>query len=203
MSSVMAWYVASAFALSVTGLTRQATFEGLGVKVQSAHAYAVATLVVIGAQLSMLLLLLRLQSLLGLLDANHVLTGISALTTHAWSLNPFGYFGGGLLARLHSATSYGMFFFVMTFGFLPIVTQRLGSQISQRIATYSSLFIAFAIPVTIWSVLRLVVSRLASTDSVLSSAIQATIADRTLVFPPILFAVGRTARALSKWRAQA
>lgn len=97
-----------AVAAAWAGVQRSREIEVLGTKFDRRHAFwAVAVLYLI-ANMTLLILFLRVGDLLVLLDASHVVKGTTALATHSWVLNPFSFFGTSSVARFHSAEGYGL-----------------------------------------------------------------------------------------------
>lgn len=102
------WVILLAVAIAWAGIRRETEIEVLGAKFNRRHAFfAVAALYLI-ANVAFLILALRIGDLIALLDREHAVEGITTLATHAWVLNPFGYFGKSGIARLHAGEGFGL-----------------------------------------------------------------------------------------------
>gem|GEM_PF-4300562 len=105
-------YVNAITILAVTvawaGVQRSREIKLLGTKFDRRHAFwAVAALYLI-ANVTILILFLRVGDLVALLAPSHVVEATTALATHSWILNPFSFFGVSSIARLHSSEGFGL-----------------------------------------------------------------------------------------------
>lgn len=97
-----------AVAAAWAGIRRSREIEAFGTRFDRRHAFwALAALYLI-ANMTILILFLRVGDLVLLLDPSHVVKGTTTLATHSWVLNPFSYFGGTAVARFHSPEGYGL-----------------------------------------------------------------------------------------------
>ena len=101
-----------AVAIAWAGVSRQSEIEALGIKFQRRYAFFVASGLYLVANIAVFILFFRISNLFTLLDHSHVVPGFSVLATHSWVLNPFSFFGGGLMPRLISAWGIGLLIFL-------------------------------------------------------------------------------------------
>ena len=97
-----------AIAATWAGIQRSSEIEVLGMKFKRRHAFWVAAGLYLIANMTILILFLRIGDLVALLDASHAVKGATLLATHSWVLNPFSYFGNTSIARAHSGEGYGL-----------------------------------------------------------------------------------------------
>lgn len=90
------------------GVRRAREVEAFGTKFDRRHAFWALGVLYLIANMTILILFVRVGDLVGLLDPSHVVKGITTLATHSWVLNPFSYFGASGVARFHSADGYGL-----------------------------------------------------------------------------------------------
>ncbi len=104
LNSIILLAAATAWA----GISRQQEIEALKIKFQRRHAFFAASGLYLIANIIVLILFLRIGDLFALVDNAHLIAGVSTLATHAWILNPFGYFGSSALGRFHSGEGFGL-----------------------------------------------------------------------------------------------
>jgi hypothetical protein len=97
-----------AVAAGWAGIRHLRDIEAFGTKFDRRHAFWVLAVLYLLANMAILILFLRIADLIVLLDATHLTKGVTTLETHSWVLNPFSYFGGSGIARLHSSEGYGL-----------------------------------------------------------------------------------------------
>jgi len=107
LNATLAWALLVATSFVWAGITEANPIQALGIKITSSNqALGAAGVVYIFANMKILILLSRLGSLTRLLDKTSLLKGLSKLALHHLFANPFGYFGGGFVARLNGAIGY-------------------------------------------------------------------------------------------------
>jgi hypothetical protein len=94
------------FLVEWSGFQKQYPVEALGVKVSSPYAFWLSIVAFVVANALVLILLLRLGDLVRLVDDTHFLAAFGKLSLHPWPLNPFAYFGKGIVTRLQSAFGF-------------------------------------------------------------------------------------------------
>lgn len=107
LAEIIKWAILFSVALWWAGFQRQNPIEALGVKIQREHAFFLGVIVYSVVNLVVLIRFLRLGDLLNAVSDASLTEGITRLSTHAWELNPFSYFGLGLVPRAHSCLGYG------------------------------------------------------------------------------------------------
>lgn len=95
-------------AVAWAGIQRSSEIEILGTKFNRKHAFFALSLLYLIGNMTILILFLRIGDIVSLLDAKHVLKGISKLATHKWILNPFSYFGNSEISQVYSSEGYGL-----------------------------------------------------------------------------------------------
>lgn len=105
---IVGWAVIIAFGVGWAGLQKKKELEIVGLKVGRREAFYIATLLYLMANLTVLLLLWRIEALLIALNDKYFVRGYTTLALHAWLLNPFGYVGSNLVAALSTSLSMGL-----------------------------------------------------------------------------------------------
>jgi hypothetical protein len=111
LQSITAWALLLALAAGWAGLKGEAIVEVGPLKFPRRQAYHAVAGAYTLASLATLALVARLHGLLRLLGNDHFVSGYSALATHSWLMNPFGYLGTTPLAQASCAASIGLLIF--------------------------------------------------------------------------------------------
>jgi hypothetical protein len=189
------WFIATAFAMSFAGITRQEIIEVLGLKVKSRDAFHVAALITLVTLLGIFLLLLRVRSVMSLLDDEHFLEGLTKLTANAWYLNPFSFFGNSPLAYLHGTLSYFLFFTIVGLSAVPLAALQLSAIRYRRTIFLLQAATGMAVAAAVWGVYSVVLGRLHGLNADLYSALASTFMGKNvcLTICPIVFKLVRDA----------
>lgn len=201
LASLLGWAFATAFAMTYAGLAGQETLEVVGLKIKRNSAYYVAALLTIVALIGILLSMMRLLTLMSLLDDEHFMEGFTRLTSHEWFLNPFSFFGGALLAQLHSSISYFLFFMIVGFLSLPLGQLPFTGSRSRLVVAGVTAATGVAIAVTVWRVNMIIINRSSVINTDLYSALVLMLRNKTTSLMFCMMAFTLVGRALSKWRA--
>lgn len=97
-----------AVAAAWAGVRRSREIEAFGTKFDRRHAFWALAVLYLVANMTILIVFLRVGDLVLLLDPSNVVKDITKLATHSWVLNPFSYFGGSAIARFYSSEGYGL-----------------------------------------------------------------------------------------------
>jgi hypothetical protein len=108
LATIFNWVIIFAVAIAWAGLQKRPMIEALGMKFNRKHAFIALSVLYLIANVVVLILFLRLGDLIQMIDNQHLLKGLTALSTHEWVLNPFSFFGSGFIARLHSSEGFGL-----------------------------------------------------------------------------------------------
>jgi hypothetical protein len=95
-------------AVAWAAIRRAPEIELLGAKFNRRHAFFAAASLYLVANVTILILFLRLGDLFSLLPDEQVIRGFTTLTSNAWVMNPFSYFGTSFTARMHSGEGLGL-----------------------------------------------------------------------------------------------
>jgi uncharacterized membrane protein YuzA (DUF378 family) len=90
------------------GIERTAEIQAFGMSISQAWALVVAVVFYLVANLFVLDRLLRIGDLLCLASDANLMRAVSRTALHPWVMNPFAYFGTGVVARTHTAKGYGL-----------------------------------------------------------------------------------------------
>ena len=104
VSAIVLLAVAAAWA----GVRRSREIEVFGTEFDRRHAFWALAALYLVANMTTLIIFLRVGDLILLLDPPHVVKGVTKLATHSWVLNPFSYFGGSAISKFHSSEGYGL-----------------------------------------------------------------------------------------------
>jgi len=108
VASIFNWAIALSIAVAWAGIQKKEEIEAWKLKFSRRHAYYAVCALFLVANISVLIVFLRIGDLLNLLDDKNFLKGLTTIMTHSWILNPFAYFGNSFMARLHSCEGYGL-----------------------------------------------------------------------------------------------
>lgn len=172
MAFLLNWLIATAFAMTFAGLTRQDTLEVLGVKVKSRYAFNIAALVTVVALTAILLLLLRLLSVMSSLDDAHFVDGLTKLTTHEWYFNPFSFFGNSPVAYVHATLSYFLFFVVVSLAALPLGALQQATEKYRGMVYLLLMAVLVGMAIAVWQVNSLAIDRLRGMNPELYGALR-------------------------------
>ncbi len=89
------------------GVQNQAIIEAFGMEVRRADALLVACIFYLFLDLAILDKFLRIGDLVREIDDDGVEASVTRLATHPWIANPFAYFGGTRISRIHSSKGFG------------------------------------------------------------------------------------------------
>lgn len=107
LNALLKWALLLAVGFWWAGTRRKDEFEALGMTFHQTHALFVAVGFYLIVNITVLERFLRLADLVALTDEANLKEAVSRLGVHPWVLNPFSYFGLGMLARTHSAKGLG------------------------------------------------------------------------------------------------
>jgi hypothetical protein len=180
-ASIFNWAIPLSIAVAWAGIQRKKEIEAWQLKFSRKHAYFAVSALFLIANLAVLIVFLRVGDLLSLLDNDNFMKGLTTVATHSWFLNPFGYFGGSFIARLHSCEGFGLL----------IVTWWLCySSLSTLVDDYSNkrvmfllivfLFIGLASMQAIQRIYGIVLLRTATLNSDYYAALLSTAAERSV-----------------------
>jgi hypothetical protein len=111
LQSVTGWGLLLALVAGWAGLRHETIIEVGPLKFPRRQAYHAVAGAYALASLATLALVARLHGLLRLLAKDNFVSGYSALATHSWLMNPFGYLGTTPLAQASCAASIGLLIF--------------------------------------------------------------------------------------------
>lgn len=95
-------------AIAWAGIQRSQQIEVFGTTFNRRHAFFVVAALYLIANMSILILFLRLGDLVRILDKNYIVKGITQISTHKWILNPFAYFGKSTITQAYSSEGFGL-----------------------------------------------------------------------------------------------
>ena len=107
LTKTINWYLVVTFIFLWAGLNHESEISALSIKIQRYQALTVACGYYIAMNMHVFHMFLRLANLVEVLDSEHLIEGLSVLSTHHWSFNPFSYFGATVRSRWHSCLGYG------------------------------------------------------------------------------------------------
>jgi hypothetical protein len=108
MQDVFKWSLVLALGVAWAGIQNEPKIEIGALKFDRRQAFRVAAGVYFVATMTFLIVLMRIEATLGLLQDVNFVTGYSKIASHSWVLNPFGYAGTTWPARLSSGASIGL-----------------------------------------------------------------------------------------------
>ncbi len=156
------------------GIRRTPEIEALGTKVEQRYGFfAMATLYLI-ANMTVLILFLRLGDLLALLDSTHAPEGIWKLATHSWVLSPFSYFGNSGPARVYCAEGYGLLIVVWW-----LCNASLSTLVQDKRSRVAKLLLGLFVGIGLGSMLAIQRTQAAALDTLFRSdrALHAAVTD--------------------------
>lgn len=108
LESLASTIIILSVAIAWAGIQRSQQIEVFSTTFNRRHAFFVVAALYLIANMSILILFLRLGDLVGFLDKNNIVKGVTQLSTHKWILNPFAYFGNSTIAQIHSSEGFGL-----------------------------------------------------------------------------------------------
>jgi hypothetical protein len=200
LASLFFWLLGLTLPMAFARMTRQDSVEVLGTEVKSRDAFSVAAFISLVAQVGILLSLTRLMALMGLLNNDSVVEGVSRLATHPWILSPFAFFGTTVLARVQSAIGYGLFFIVWGTG--AVLAVGISAQRTNR-ANFlvAAMFTATGVAAfsMVWGVNVIVLRRLHEVSPDLYRGVSSTFMAKTFCLLAVPIALKAVNSAMVRW----
>ena len=108
LETIISSIIVLAIGLAWAGVSKHREIEIAGAKFSRRHAFYAASAVFLVANMSILILFLRLGDMVILLDQSNILKAFTQLSTHRWVLNPFSFFGHSDIAKIYSSEGVGL-----------------------------------------------------------------------------------------------
>ena len=203
LALLFSWMLGLTIPMAYARIKGQEEIEALGARITSRDAFYVAACISFAAQVAMLLSLTRLMTMVGLLNSENVVKGFTRLATHEWVLNPFGFFGSTLLARLQSAIAYGLFPIVWSIGGVLAVGMDAKRTTRANTLVASGFFLTGAAALSlVWGVNIIVLRRLHDVNLDLYRGLSSTFIEKNFCLLFVPFTLKAVSSALVKWGRQ-
>jgi hypothetical protein len=181
LESVFNWVMLLTIPVIWAGLQQEEEIAALGMTLNLRQGFYILAVAYFFTTLNIYLALRRIGDYVVLLDRKNLLTGISKILLHKWSLNPFGYSGDKTLNRVHNFYGYGGLISAWWLGYTALHT-LLGFQAELVSYVFLGLFliVGLASMQAINRVLSVILGELKELESSLYGKYRATWRDRQI-----------------------